>query len=319
MLAPASAPLGKLTRVPQVSVGPLIPYIVVPELPLLGRHTIHVLGQTVDLGPWTIKPFGTLVALGVYLGILLVMRYARERGIHRDVMSRFVLWVLVCAFVAGHMLDTLFYHPGHVLRDPWSLLRIWDGLSSFGGFAGAMIGVFAFKYHFKIKRIMPLTDTMAAAFPVGWVFGRMGCSVVHDHLGMRSQLWFALQRVNRFDLGLLEMIFAAIIALTAIALARKPRPPGFFLGLTMLAYAPTRFALDFLRAQPGDLHDADPRYLVLTPAQWASVALALGGFYLLAIACNSRTVGNEPYRDLMNEIDVSVFARPKPGSTEPPR
>jgi phosphatidylglycerol:prolipoprotein diacylglycerol transferase len=38
-----------------------------------------------------------------------------------------------------------------------------------------------------------------------------------------------------------------------------------------VAYAPSRFALDFLRAR--DMSGADPRYAGFTPAQWACFLL----------------------------------------------
>lgn len=291
--------------------GPLIPYITLPELPLLGEHTLNILGRSLTLGPWSIKPFGALVATGVYLGIMLTTRYARKRGMHPDAMSRFMFWVLVIGFINGHVLDTIFYHPHQVLEDPASLIRFWDGLSSFGGFIGAVMGVLIFKFYFKVKSVLPFADMMGASFPVGWVFGRMGCSVVHDHPGMRSDLWFAVQYPHggRFDLGLYEMLFAVILAIVTLNLARKIRPPGFFLGLIMLVYAPVRFALDFLRVQPGELTGADPRYLSLTPAQWASCAFGIFGFYLLYRAASSNEVGAEPFIAACENLDPRLTAR----------
>lgn len=301
--------------------GPLIPYISLPELPIIGKHTIEVLGRVETIGPWTIKPFGTLVATGVYLGALLAMRYAKKREMHAQAFSSFMFWVLVFGFAGGHVLDEIFYHPAQVVRDPMSLLRIWAGLSSFGGFTGGLIGCFAFKYRYGIKSILPFAEIMGAAFPLGWVFGRMGCSVVHDHPGLPSQLWFAVRYPDgsggRFDLGLYEMLFAVVVAIVALVLARKSWPPGFFLGWTMLAYAPVRFALDFLRAKPGDgrVSEVDPLYFGVTPGQWASFIMAAGAIYLLYRACESGSVGNEPYRTALEGVDPSVFLK-KPKRTE---
>ena len=179
-------------RFPALS-GPIIPYFNVPELPVLGHHSFNLLGGPVDIGPWTIKPFGTLVATGVYLGILLANRHARRRELNTEAFARFIFWVMVFAFVIGHILDSIFYHPSQVIQDPLSLLKIWAGLSSFGGFAGSCIGIFAFKYKFRVKHIMPFSDTFGVAFPAAWVFGRFGCAIVHDHPGLPSRLWFAVK------------------------------------------------------------------------------------------------------------------------------
>jgi len=94
---------------------PLIPEFALPDVPILvSRHVFEVFGHVFDVGPFSIKPFGILVALGVYAGVFLAGRMARARGIPPLVMSRFQVWVLVCAFVLGHVLDVAFYHPLHI-------------------------------------------------------------------------------------------------------------------------------------------------------------------------------------------------------------
>jgi phosphatidylglycerol:prolipoprotein diacylglycerol transferase len=48
-----------------------------------------------------------------------------------------------------------------------------------------------------------------------------------------------------------------------------------------MAYAPTRFALDFLRVDESEYHhQADPRYAGLTPAQWGCLLLLAVGVTL---------------------------------------
>lgn len=285
---------------------PLIPAFFVSDVPIMPNAC-----------SLTIKPFGVLVALGVCIGAILAGRMARARGIPYDAMSRFMFWVLISAFVCGHVLDAVFYHPTNVRLDPWTLVRLWDGLSSFGGFVGALLGVLAFKWWYKVKRVLPFVDTMGAAFPVGWMFGRMGCAVVHDHPGIPSELWFAVafKGGGRFDLGLLEMVFAAVVAVVCLVLARKPRPPGFFVGFTMLVYGPVRFSLDFLRVGFEQVAGADPRYFSLTPAQWGALAMTAAGFAFLWRAAASDEVGNEPFRTAALEADPSLLSM----SGEPPR
>ena len=84
-------------------------------------------------GAFSIKPFGTLVAIGVYVGSYLATRQGKRMGLDERVLTSFIAWVVGIGFLGGHMLDVIFYYPGQVLRDPLSLFRIWEGLSSFGG------------------------------------------------------------------------------------------------------------------------------------------------------------------------------------------
>ena len=116
------------------------------------------------------------------------------------------------------------------------------------------------------------------------------------------------------------MLFAVVLASAVLLLARKPRPPGFFVGFTMLAYAPTRFALDFMRALPTDakVPEADPRYFTLTPGQWACIAMATGGIYFLWMACRSGSVGYEAFQKASDEIDLSLLRKSRSVSAPPP-
>jgi phosphatidylglycerol:prolipoprotein diacylglycerol transferase len=273
--------------------GPLIPYIEVPELPLSFLLHVPGLGQLFDPAhPPSIKPFGTLVAFGVYLGSVVAMRHGRERGIPDKKLSEFIFFVIGLGFVGGHVLDAIFYHPDTVAKRPLYLFMLWDGLSSYGGFTGSALAAVYWRWRRK-ERVLPMVEVINSAFPLAWVFGRMGCATVHDHPGHASNAWLAVQWKatappylppgfdGRFDLGLIEMVLAIPLAAAFLILwRRKPvRPLGFYTGWMCAAYAPVRFFLDFLR-EP-DATGGDVRYGGLTPAQWACFGLLAIGLYFV--------------------------------------
>jgi phosphatidylglycerol:prolipoprotein diacylglycerol transferase len=86
----------------------------------------------------------------------------------------------------------------------------------------------------------------------------------------------------RYDLGLIEMIFAIFMAIGFALTWRFGGAKGWYVVAASLLYAPVRFALDFLRET--DPAMGDIRYWELTPAQWACFLLfAFGiglGFHL---------------------------------------
>lgn len=269
---------------------PLIPYLTLPEIPLGISLDLPYVGHFEP----TIKPFGTLVALGVYIGSILSVKRAAQRGLDPKKMSEFFFWVVGMGFVGAHVFDALFYHPQRVWKDPLYLFALWDGLSSYGGFVGAMIGGFAFKI-VKKENILPYSDVGGSSFTWGWVFGRAGCAVVHDHPGRLSDAWFAVRYpfrhgvIGRYDLGLYEFFLTIPLAIAvSILWQRKPRPWGFYVGLICTCYAPVRFGLDFLREEEIGIVPGDPRYMGLTPAQWQSFGLlALGLYFLLYVTKKS--------------------------------
>jgi phosphatidylglycerol:prolipoprotein diacylglycerol transferase len=270
---------------------PLIPYLTLPEIPLAFLRHVPWLGDAIDpRQPPSIKPFGTLVALGVYFAAVVAMRRAKQRGHEAKLYSDFVFWAVGTGFVLSHILDAIFYHPDTVKRDPLYLLKIWDGLSSYGGFIGAVVGSLAFGFYHR-RKVLELIDITVSAFPIGWMFGRAGCSVVHDHPGIVSDAWFAVRypthgggTIGRLDLGLIELVFTIPIAMACIVLwKRNPnRPTGYWIALTCLVYAPIRFLLDFLRIGPKEVAlGADERYLALTPAQWSAFLMLGTGLYFV--------------------------------------
>jgi phosphatidylglycerol:prolipoprotein diacylglycerol transferase len=267
------------------------------------------------------------------------MRRARRLGLDLERLNSFITWMLVAGFVGGHVLDELFYHWDRVKEDPLSLVRLWDGLSSFGGFTGGVIGVVLWKYfeatpngwlrmREKPQPILPFCDVILSVFPVAWIFGRSGCSSVHDHPGIRlSELakpdmlngalsvdypgpgqvpdaLFFHGAVPRFDLGLLELFFTIVLAGLLALTWRKKLPTGTYAAVVSLTYAPVRFAMDYLRiTQRDDPHNADPRYgigaLALTPAQWECVALFAFGVLLALYVHRLKQRGIDPMDDVM--------------------
>jgi phosphatidylglycerol---prolipoprotein diacylglyceryl transferase len=235
----------------------------------------------ISLGPLTIHAFGVLVATAVLVGSWVFRRRLERDGLPVPPGQRLLSYILVGGFLGAHLVDRLIYDPADTLADPWSLLRVWDGLSSFGGFLGAVIGALLFVRRQAAGAFpgWPYLDAVAYAFPFGWIFGRLGCTVAFDHPGVETK--FFLSQVYsdglvRHNLGLDEALYTMVLAGVFALLGRRKRVPGFYLGLLPILYAPFRFAVDFLRQK-------DVRYGGLTPGQWgcfALVALGIGILYI---------------------------------------
>jgi phosphatidylglycerol---prolipoprotein diacylglyceryl transferase len=256
-------------------------------LPYFEQPVLH-------LGPVPVYAFGVMVAIGIAVGIWLATRRAPLYGIDREDLYDFIQWMLIPAFVISHVLDAAWYHPAELVEHPEMLLSI-GGLSSFGGFLGAIVGALMFRARRKVE-ILPYVDLTLSVFPIAWVFGRAGCTLAHDHPGVftdaSNPLAFAYPDGPRWDLGFLEMLFSIVLSLAIVAWWRKPRPIGFYTAVTMIAYAPVRFALDFLREDPE--HGGDARYAALTPGQWAALAMLAGGLYFAARARTAPPAGPAP-------------------------
>jgi len=195
-------------------------------------------------------------------------------------------WAVGAGFPAAHLFDVLAYRTSEFLANPAVMIdpaRGWS-ISSYGGFLGAFLAVTLWCKHNNLP-LLSYLDSLAIGITVGFVFGRLGCFFVHDHVGCltNSFLSVAFPGGRRHDLGLDEFIFCLVLALWFLFLMRKSRPVGIYLALACITYGPVRFLLDFLRAQ--DIPQSDSRYFGLTPAQYFSIAIVPIGLWLsLALA-----------------------------------
>jgi phosphatidylglycerol---prolipoprotein diacylglyceryl transferase len=247
----------------------LIPYFVVP--------TLH-------LGPLPIQPFGVLSATGVWLASWLLVRTARNSGLDPEPVEKLAGWALFGGLVGAHLVHVLLYHPEELRENgPLQLLKFWDGLSSTGGVLGGLVASIAYLRH-RGLRFAPYADSFAIALPPGWAIARLGCFAVHDHPGVLTHFFLAVDFPGgpRHDLGLYDAIVLAAITVIVQLIRHRPELQGRLLGVVALLYGSCRFLLDFLRAR--DVGYVDARYLGLTPAQYAAIVLVIWGAWVVAPA-----------------------------------
>jgi phosphatidylglycerol---prolipoprotein diacylglyceryl transferase len=242
----------------------MIPYINIP---------------TWDLGFVVIDPFGILVAIAILVGFFSTKRRAARVGLDPEEAHTMAIWIILGSFTMAHIVSMVFYFPERLLEKPWEIFFIWAPISSMGGFLGALITAYIYTKKRKIS-FLGYCDVFVWGIVIAWIFGRMGCSVAHDHPGALSDFFLAVQypRGARHDLGFYEFLFTLLVMYPITRLlGRKPRPDGFFLALVPIIYAPVRFLLDFLRST--DYGNVDLRYLGLTAAQWLCVVMLLGSIW----------------------------------------
>lgn len=226
---------------------------------------------SLSLGPVTIQSFGVLSALGILAAVHLSSRAAAQLGRDPQVILDYSVVGVLAGVVGGHLVHLVFYHPEELVS-VWSVLKIWEGLSSMGGLLGAIVAAFVW---FRAKRIRfhDYADAFALGMAPGWGVARVGCFTVHDHPGVHSDFFLAVRFPGgpRHDLGLYEALVLFSIGALLWLLHRRGALRGRLLPLLALLYGVARFLLDFLRAR--DVAYADARHLGLTFAQWFAFAL----------------------------------------------
>lgn len=244
----------------------------------------------IEFGSVQVYTFGTLVGLGIVIGLYILAERARQLRLDVTTAEHMHYWVVGLALVFGHIFTVLFYEPGRLSREgPMVLLKLWDGMSSMGGISSGLLVAFVY---LKIKkvRMLPYLDAFFYAFTFGWAIARLGCALVHDHPGALTDSIFAVQYpcdpsqpegavCPRYDLGVYEFIVFATVSIYFYVTRFKPRMAGFYMLFWGLVLGPLRFAADFLRIDPTAGVGGDQRYAGFTPAQYTIVPLVLLSIY----------------------------------------
>lgn len=236
-----------------------------------------------------VSTFGLLLVVGLLFAGALTRRYARRNGEDLDTLAWLTTRVVAWGFFGALALDIAFYEPSAFIADPWGTIKKL-GISSYGG---GLAGALAFIYYAGRKGLdrRRWGDLLAYGVSGGYLFGRLGCAVAHDHLGRKTDFALAVNVppgrypfdrsadhvIRAHDLGLYEFFLWILIVGALLVLERwRGRRPGFLVGFMAVVYSIPRFFLEFLR-----LESSDPRYGGLTFAQWASIAIFIAGLFLL--------------------------------------
>lgn len=233
------------------------------------------------MGPLTIQVWGLFVSLGIVAGIILARILAKRFFLSSDVVLDLSTWALIGGIVGARLIHVFFYEPTYYLYHLKEIFFIWQGgASSLGGFLGAGLAllVFAYKRKFSWKELLPYFDIMSLSLWLGWGIGRVGCFMIHDHIGRLSNSWIAVNYPGgaRFDLGLLESLLAIFVFVVFAFFFKKlvKLSWGLVFTYSFVVFAVFRFGLDFLRAT--DVNISDVRWWFLTPMQWGILAVLLG-------------------------------------------
>ncbi len=238
---------------------------------------------TVHLGPIPLQVWGFFVALGMVLSLIIVWRWSGYYGYEKERVLDTAVWCIVGGIIGARLAHVFLYAPTYYFAHPIEIVKVWHGgMSSFGGFAGA-VAVFCLVYKkYALANWQRLADLLGFAALYGWIVGRVGCVMIHDHLGVVCpQCLLGIRTPDgtvRLDMALLEIIGLLPLAIVFYLWRKKTLPDGYRFAVLMVYYGMLRMILDFFRAR--DILGADVRYFGLTPAQYfAMIFVFMSGYW----------------------------------------
>jgi phosphatidylglycerol:prolipoprotein diacylglycerol transferase len=211
--------------------------------------------KTVPLGPLRVPAFGILLMTAIVVGRWRVLHLERADG-RSDETRIAILCLVMLALGLTSAVVVRIATADFVafLTRPALALTERRGIMSVGGFYGGLVGGLIWC---RLRRVsgfetLRMLDRIAFVLPVSWMIGRLGCALIHDHVGRASTSWLAVRFPSgpAYDLGVLEFLLLIPMSLLFEVLGRRPMPPGWFFGLFGVLYGGLRAWLETLQAYP---------------------------------------------------------------------
>lgn len=220
-----------------------------------------------QLGPFSLRWYGLLIALAVLVGLALATRLGRRRGIDPTVIAD-----LLPLLVAGAVIGARTYYVAlewRQYRDHWlDALAIWrGGIAIHGALLGGVLVTLLY-CRWRRQPFWDLLDVLVPAVALGQAIGRWGNFFNSEAFGLPTDLpWkLAIPIQNRpiqfldvetfhptflyeslWNLGVLALLLTLF---RAASRGRIQLPPGALSCVYLMAYSSGRLWIEALRLDP---------------------------------------------------------------------
>ncbi len=274
-----------------------------PEIFSLGPF--HLFGM--DLGPFALRWYALAYITGIFLGwrylVFLSKRpalWGADKAPYTEVdADDFVVAATLGIIFGGRLGYVLFYRPD-LLSQPGEMLAVWNGGMSFhGGLVGVILAALITTRLRKIP-LLSLGDAVAAAAPMGLLFGRLANFVNGELWGRPTDApWGVIfpmagpepRHPSQLYEACLEGVVLFSVLFVAVHRFRSLSRPGLNVGIFLVGYALARVALENVR-EP-DRHM--PHFpLGLTMGMMLSLPMFAAGAWFVWNALKKQSPGRAP-------------------------
>jgi phosphatidylglycerol:prolipoprotein diacylglycerol transferase len=131
-----------------------------------------------------------------FVSAYFVVRRLSKRGycdLPPERVSDFITWTALFGVLIGGRLGYVLFYKPEMLRDPLSILKVWEGgMASHGG----MIGILVLTFYYARRHKFPWTnlgDALVVAAPIGLFFGRCANFINGELYGRPTNVSWAVQ------------------------------------------------------------------------------------------------------------------------------
>lgn len=126
-----------------------------------------------ELGPFTVRWYGLLIASAVLIGVSLSRFLATRRHVNPELLSDLTLWLVIGAIPSARLYYVLFQWSEYA-QNPGDIIAIWKGgIAIHGAIIGGLVASLIFARLNKVS-FWQLIDLVAPSLILGQAIGRWG-------------------------------------------------------------------------------------------------------------------------------------------------
>ena len=221
----------------------------------------------INLGPFSLRWYGVLIALSVLIGLNLSNRLSKIRGIEKETFNDLLPFLVLTSLIGARIYYVLLEWRFYKYNLP-EAFAIWKGgIAIHGALIGALFAIWVFCISRK-QYFWDLLDVLAPSFALGQAIGRWGNFFNNEAFGLPTNLPWKLYiplisrpiELSSYEYFhptfLYESIWSIITFLILIELLRKgvqgklKLPSGSLIFIYLTSYGTGRLWIERLRIDP---------------------------------------------------------------------
>ncbi|MBP8783396.1 MAG: prolipoprotein diacylglyceryl transferase [Paludibacter sp.] len=271
---------------------------------MLNYITWNVDPELFSIGPLTVRWYGLLWAVGIWLALIIVQRIFKHEKHPEAWVDKLFIYTVLGTIVGARLGHCFFYewkelaepvtflgisfkYGNHYLTHPWELLYIWrGGLASHGGAIGILIAMYYYNKNVSKKGYIWIFDRLVIGVALAGAAIRLGNLMNSEIYGTATTLpWgFIFVRDGQTEpmhpTQIYEMIYCLVtFAVTYWLYYKKEayKKTGLIFGVFLLGIFGTRFLLEFIKLN----QEAFESGMILNMGQILSVPFIIWGIWLI--------------------------------------
>ena len=235
---------------------------------------------------FAIRWYGLLFASGFLVGYFIMAAFFRKENITPKLLDTLTTYMVIATVIGARLGHCLFYEPLDYLKNPITILYIWEGgLASHGAAVGILIALYIFSRKNK-KSYLWVLDRIVIVVALAGAFIRTGNLVNSEIYGHETSLpWgFIFVRANEVIPRHPTQIYEALAYLGIFAFLLsyyykhngKPKE-GMIFGIFLVTLFTARFLIEFLKEVQVDFESSLP----LNLGQLLSIPFIITGVLII--------------------------------------